>query len=192
MKTLNQNVQTIVDNANNWPKNLSANGESPIVGNNWQSVWQDFSAFLLTSVLSFTQNEQQRKAVNEVITLCEKHSKNKGAWMRVAFLAAIAANTCKSTVDVDEESRLATLTAWAVAQAIITNDASWAERAIAAAIASTEEGYAAFAFGCSKTIVAKIGHQRAVEGLSAKFAELVASTTVTSISVSSTPQAMVA
>jgi hypothetical protein len=192
MKTLNQNIQTIVDNANNWPQTISANGESPITGNNWQSVWQDFSAFLLTSVLSFTQSEQQRKAVLEVITLCEKHSKNKGAWIRVAFMAAVAANNCKSTADVDEESRLATLTAWAVAQAIITNDTSWAERAIAAAIASTEEGYAAFAFGCSKTTVAKIGHQRAVEGLSVKFAELVASTTATSISVSSPPQAMVA
>lgn len=139
--------------------------------NNWQAIWHEYCAFIANSVLIFSQNTRHREIIDEVKSLCTNHITDKAAWLLVASKARLAASEA-AELDLDEESRAAVLTALAIAHLALSSDKKWLERASSMSIHAIAEGWSAYAFGCSKAIVAKIASQKAIAELTSIASEL--------------------
>lgn len=169
MKTIKLvNTKALI--GDNWPKSIPDSGA---INPDWRRVWPEYGAYLLTSVLKFTQTEEQHRVVEEVLTLCRSNNQDRQAWKNAAAKAAlVAANSLG--LNLDEESTAATLTALATAQAVITAKDIWALRAENASTLSIVQGWAAYAFGCSVDTVARIAGEMARNERSKVFADLLA------------------
>jgi hypothetical protein len=121
--------------------------------------------------MSLTQSTTHREIIVEVISLCKNQITDKATWQSLAARARLAASET-SELNMDEECRAAVLTVLAIAQLAISFDKKWLERASSMSIRAISEGWSAYAFGCSKSMVAKFASETAITDLAAKATEL--------------------